>query len=624
MPIAKTSAKMFVDSMLDYDKIAVIEFADAGWEVYPLNRIEVANNVKTAAKAAIDGLVAGGNTSIGAGLSAGQREFEIRGLNDPVWTMILLSDGEENRWPYAKDVLPEIMGTKTKVYAIGLGEAVDEALLNTIALVTGGFYRFAPSVDSLAAVYQEIQSAVSGLQGIVVFAGNILQGVTQVFTAGIDPGLIRAIFQARIKGSEINLVLIDPNGQEINPAVAATNPNIAYTSSPAYKSYSVLSPKAGEWQIKVIGVEVEPAGEPISVSVNAETDLVLSLDFDKIEYLPGNPIVASAEIKDSSGLILNVSIAAEVQTPSGSGTLVLFDDGAHQDRNASDGIYANSFVQTAEKGSYTFKADASGVSNEGYGFTRTATKSTVVGQDTDGDQMPDVWESIYGLNKNSNDAAADADSDGLTNLEEYARRTNPKKSDTDGDGYTDKEELDNLSNPLDSADFPIKAVCQNIIVGLDQTGSVFVAAEQINKGSSAFAGIETIAVSPNVFTCGEIGENNVFFIVTDKRGNSVQSSAVITVVDNLAPAPVLASLPTIAGEAGLTITEKPIAQDNCAGEITGQTESELVFNQLGEFNITWTYDDGKGNIAVQTQTVVISPPKAKKGGNGGCFMEAVK
>jgi hypothetical protein len=50
------------------------------------------------------------------------------------------------------------------------------------------------------------------------------------------------------------------------------------------------------------------------------------------------------------------------------------------------------------------------------------------------------------------DALAEADGDGLTNLEEYQNGTNPYASDTDGDGYSDVEELELGLDPLNGAD----------------------------------------------------------------------------------------------------------------------------------------------------------------------------
>lgn len=57
--------------------------------------------------------------------------------------------------------------------------------------------------------------------------------------------------------------------------------------------------------------------------------------------------------------------------------------------------------------------------------------------DTDGDEMPDSYENLYGLNPAVDDAAGDLDNDMLTNLEEFNLGTLPNNNDTDGDGYLD-------------------------------------------------------------------------------------------------------------------------------------------------------------------------------------------
>ena len=68
--------------------------------------------------------------------------------------------------------------------------------------------------------------------------------------------------------------------------------------------------------------------------------------------------------------------------------------------------------------------------------------------DTDGDGMPDEWETRYGLNPSVNDAGEDLDADGLTNLDEYQRGTKPNKVDTDNDGMNDGWEVRYGLNPL--------------------------------------------------------------------------------------------------------------------------------------------------------------------------------
>ena len=62
--------------------------------------------------------------------------------------------------------------------------------------------------------------------------------------------------------------------------------------------------------------------------------------------------------------------------------------------------------------------------------------------DTDGDQMPDAWETAFGLSVGTNDAEGDADSDGLANLVEFNSGTEPNNSDSDGDGLNDGAEVD--------------------------------------------------------------------------------------------------------------------------------------------------------------------------------------
>jgi hypothetical protein len=73
--------------------------------------------------------------------------------------------------------------------------------------------------------------------------------------------------------------------------------------------------------------------------------------------------------------------------------------------------------------------------------------------DDDGDGMPDSWEIANNFNPLVNsDASADADSDGLTNLEEFQHGTDPRKADSDGDGMNDKDEIAAGRNPNDPAD----------------------------------------------------------------------------------------------------------------------------------------------------------------------------
>lgn len=69
--------------------------------------------------------------------------------------------------------------------------------------------------------------------------------------------------------------------------------------------------------------------------------------------------------------------------------------------------------------------------------------------DTDGDGIPNSWESLYGLNPlYSGDASEDSDADGLNNLQEYQADTDPFDADTDDDGINDSQDPNPTFNPV--------------------------------------------------------------------------------------------------------------------------------------------------------------------------------
>jgi len=74
------------------------------------------------------------------------------------------------------------------------------------------------------------------------------------------------------------------------------------------------------------------------------------------------------------------------------------------------------------------------------------------------------------------------------------------------------------------------AICQDITVSLDASGSYSLAASEIDAGSSDADGPVSLAVSPNTFDCTHTSSNqSVTLTVTDGSSTTATCAAFVTV-----------------------------------------------------------------------------------------------
>jgi hypothetical protein len=88
-------------------------------------------------------------------------------------------------------------------------------------------------------------------------------------------------------------------------------------------------------------------------------------------------------------------------------------------------------------------------------------------------------------------------------------------------------------------------------------------------------------------------------------GNGNISTATQNVIVRDVTAPVMPVIADATGECSATATV-PTTTDNCGGIISGTTSDALTYSTQGVHVITWTFNDGNGNITTATQNVVIS------------------
>ncbi|PIF29819.1 putative secreted protein (Por secretion system target) [Flavobacterium sp. 9] len=125
-------------------------------------------------------------------------------------------------------------------------------------------------------------------------------------------------------------------------------------------------------------------------------------------------------------------------------------------------------------------------------------------------------------------------------------------------------------------------------------------------------GIYTYAWLPSggtAATATGLSAGNYTVTITDANGCSVTKAlSIITIPDVTAPVPNLATLPTINASCSITAAQIPVptATDNCAGIINATTTNPLNYSAVGTYVITWSYNDGHGNISTQNQTVNVT------------------
>jgi hypothetical protein len=167
------------------------------------------------------------------------------------------------------------------------------------------------------------------------------------------------------------------------------------------------------------------------------------------------------------------------------------------------------------------------------------------------------------------------------------------------------------------------AVCRNISVQLDSTGSFTIDSLALNSGSSDACGIASFAVSPNTLTCANVGANTVTMTVTDVNGNSSTCTSTVTVSNQ---APVLSNpgnqqLSTAAGSCSQLYTISDPIWANCtatwgytlsgvttgsvSGIADGVNSAPITFNK-GVTIVTLSATDVTGGAPLSYSTFTVT------------------
>jgi PKD repeat protein len=138
----------------------------------------------------------------------------------------------------------------------------------------------------------------------------------------------------------------------------------------------------------------------------------------------------------------------------------------------------------------------------------------------------------------------------------------------------------------------------------DLTGNCAVKITHAPEGYDGCTGSNITATTTDPLEYTAQGTYTVTWTYRDESGNTSTQTQKVVVKDRTAPVPVVATLPEATGECSVTATA-PRATDLCQGSITATTADPITYTTQGTFVIHWRYDDGRGNVTEQPQTVIV-------------------
>lgn len=449
------------------------------------NLTTVINNATTQ----INNITARAWTPIGAAVRDAKNQLLAVPSNENPKYIYLLSDGVENVQPFWNDVRDELIASGVVVNTIGFGPEADGALLSQIASATGGRYRpvaLTGAGVSLAQLGSELPGQL-GLAEVYDDFDTEAQNATRLFSRNYtnvpvgeyrttstyvdeSASVLRFVVAGDRSddGSYARIVEVQPPGSErwipISPPSRDLPPPADWDirNAPYNDVLIVPDPEPGVWRFRtqhtfiLFGLQQSSTDPRFVMNASVQSSLTLDgrvLGLTNAVGESGDVVTIVGTLLTRTGGLPGARVQARINYSGGFVTRTLFDDGAHNDGGAGDGVYAADFGQTAVSGPYNVRIQAQfdDPANPGNTMTREWNGGFWLneGDDDDNDTMPDKWEERCNLDTSRDDSNEDPDGDTLTNRREFELGTLPCQADTDQGGERDDSEVRNGRNPLD-------------------------------------------------------------------------------------------------------------------------------------------------------------------------------
>lgn len=179
LALLKRAMGFVIQNLGTNDRLSVIAFSSTARRLFPL--CKMTDSGRQQALQAVNSLVANGGTNIAEGLRKGAKIMEDRKEKNPVASIILLSDGQDNYTvggpgndqpqPNYHLLLPtsisgrDSSGFQIPVHAFGFGADHDASSMHSISEISGGTFSF---IETEAVLQDAFAQCIGGLLSVVI------------------------------------------------------------------------------------------------------------------------------------------------------------------------------------------------------------------------------------------------------------------------------------------------------------------------------------------------------------------------------------------------------------------------------------------------------------------------
>ncbi len=476
LEFVQAAARAFIDLQKARGiQLGILEFDDGNRLVRPIENLTAANAEDF--KNDVDAILPGNNTAIGSALAASQPEFVRIATAGRTRTVILMSDGENNRGVDPEVAAQDLNDIGVRVHTIPAGSAADINLLSDISGETGGVMIAAEVPDELPAVYAEMSARYQGEALVVPRTPFSLLGKGSVdfddprfvasaagsvpsyrgFEIPVEAGAESlTVFisgrNGRMSTWGIQVELLGPGGERFD----SSSPEL--TVDPYYLFIRVPNPSAGIWTLRTAAARPGLQESILLANIeNSEPDFFVDVLPRTVTTI--QTAVISAEPAFVTDLDGGVSINGRVRRPNGTTVPVTLS------QDPLTRSWSLPFNAWAGRGAYEatlwlqVSADARPAPGEPIfdgperpavtvvPFERFATTTFYLAngpfpgcenQDCDGDGIP-----------NDQECGADTDGDGLPNSRDIDSDNDELPDRYEGLGDTDGDGVPDACDPLD-------------------------------------------------------------------------------------------------------------------------------------------------------------------------------